>query len=190
MRQQIELLPAESYWQNLAKLALGDDLTDLRRSIAQEALARHQGAAKQVLDAWEQGNRQALERAQRLLAELRETPTGDLKRDMWGISTTIPMGGGLWYIYYGNAGDGKGGASDSESRINSLVHGADSGSQNFEIGYRYDLSKRTNLYTALTRFKNDGVSYANRWASAVPAGLTTVDDRNITEFTAGIRHSF
>ena len=78
MRQQIELLPAESFWQNLAKLALGDDLTDLRRSIAQEALARHQGSAKQVLDAWEQGNRQALERAQRLLAELRESPTGDL----------------------------------------------------------------------------------------------------------------
>ena len=58
-----------------------------------------------------------------------ETPTGDLKRDMWGISGTIPMGGGLWYVYYGNAGDGKGGASDSESRINSLVHGSDSGSE-------------------------------------------------------------
>lgn len=62
--------------------------------------------------------------------------------------------------------------------------------QAFGVGYQYDLSKRTNLYTALTRFKNDGASYANRWASAVPAGLTTVDDRNITEFTAGIRHSF
>src|SRR4029079_3915074 len=35
-----------------------------------------------------------------------ETPTGDLKRDMWGISGTIPMGGGLWYVYYGRAGDG------------------------------------------------------------------------------------
>jgi glutamate dehydrogenase len=78
MRQQIEMLPAESYWQNLAKLALGDDLTDLQRSIAQEALGRHQGDAPHVLDAWEQGNRQALERAQRLLAELRESPTGDL----------------------------------------------------------------------------------------------------------------
>ncbi len=84
-----------------------------------------------------------------------ETPTGDLKRDMWGISTTIPMGGGLWYIYYGNAGDGKGGASDSESRINSLVHGADSGSQNFEIGYRYDLSKRTSLNAGYVYIKND-----------------------------------
>jgi glutamate dehydrogenase len=78
MRQQFELLPADSYWPNLAKLALGDDLTDLQRSIAQEALARHQGEPPQVMDGWEQGNRQALERAQRLLAELKETPTGDL----------------------------------------------------------------------------------------------------------------
>ena len=84
-----------------------------------------------------------------------ETPTGDLKRDMWGISSTIPMGGGLIYVYYGNAGDGKGGASDSESRINSLVHGSDSGSQNFEIGYRYDLSKRTSLNAGYVYIKND-----------------------------------
>ena len=31
-----------------------------------------------MLDRWEQGNRQALERAQRLLQELRDTGTGDL----------------------------------------------------------------------------------------------------------------
>ncbi|NML42594.1 NAD-glutamate dehydrogenase [Ramlibacter sp. G-1-2-2] len=78
MRHQIELLPAESYWQNLAKLALADDLTDLQRSIAQEALGRQQGDASQVLGAWESGNRQALERAQQLLQELREQPVGDL----------------------------------------------------------------------------------------------------------------
>jgi glutamate dehydrogenase len=78
MHQQIDLLPAESYWQSLAKLALGDDLTDLQRSIAQEALARHDGAAPAVLDRWEQDNKQALERAQRLLQELRDTPAGDL----------------------------------------------------------------------------------------------------------------
>lgn len=76
MRQQIELLPAESYWHNLAKLALGDDLTDLQRSIALEAVTHHEGAAPQVLDQWEHDNRQALERAQRLLAELRDTPGG------------------------------------------------------------------------------------------------------------------
>jgi predicted porin len=84
-----------------------------------------------------------------------ETPTGDLKRDMWGISGTIPMGGGLWYVYYGRAGDGKGGASDSETRINSLVHGSDSASSNFEIGYRYDLSKRTSVNAGYVMIRND-----------------------------------
>jgi len=84
-----------------------------------------------------------------------ETPTGDLKRDFWGISGVIPMGGGLWYVYYGRAGDGKGGASDSETRINSLVHGSDSASSNFEIGYRYDLSKRTSLNAGYVMIRND-----------------------------------
>lgn len=84
-----------------------------------------------------------------------ETPTGDLKRDFWGISGVIPMGGGLWYVYYGRAGDGKGGASDSETRINSLVHGSDSSASNFEIGYRYDLSKRTSLNAGYVMIRND-----------------------------------
>ncbi len=84
-----------------------------------------------------------------------ETPTGDLKRDFWGVSGTIPMGSGLWYVYYGRAGTGKGGASDSEARINSLVHGSDSASSNFEIGYRYDLSKRTSLNAGYVMIRND-----------------------------------
>lgn len=78
MRQQIDLLPADSYWQNLAKLALGDDLTDLQRSIALEAVSHHEGEPPQVLDRWEHDNRQSLDRAQRLLAELRDSPGGDL----------------------------------------------------------------------------------------------------------------
>lgn len=78
MRQQIEQLPADSYWQGLAKLALTDDLGDLQRSIAQQALKHQDGSAAEVLDRWEQGNRQALERAQRLLAELRDASAGDL----------------------------------------------------------------------------------------------------------------
>jgi glutamate dehydrogenase len=78
MRQQVEALPADSYWHNLAKLALTDDVSDLQRSIAGEALGHGDGGATEVLDRWEQGNRQALERAQRLLAELQDTPGSDL----------------------------------------------------------------------------------------------------------------
>ncbi|MBI5278990.1 MAG: NAD-glutamate dehydrogenase [Burkholderiales bacterium] len=76
LRQQIELLPAESYWHQLAKLALGDDLADLQRSIAMEAVGRYEGTPSAVLDQWEQANRQAMERAQRLMSELRESGAG------------------------------------------------------------------------------------------------------------------
>ena len=58
------------------------------------------------------------------------------------------------------------------------------------VGYQYDLSKRTALYSSLTHFKNDGDAYANRWNASIPAGLLTGDDRKITELVAGIRHSF
>ena len=67
---------------------------------------------------------------------------------------------------------------------------ADGKTQAFGVGYQYDLYKRTNLYSSLTRFKNDGIGYASRAAGTVPAGLTTASDRNLTEVVAGIRHSF
>ncbi|MGE4241582.1 NAD-glutamate dehydrogenase [Ramlibacter sp.] len=78
LRQQIDMLPADGYWATLAKLALGDDLADLQRSIALEAVSHHEGEAAAVLDGWEHDNRQALERAQRLLAETAEAGGGDL----------------------------------------------------------------------------------------------------------------
>jgi glutamate dehydrogenase len=78
MQQQIDQLPADSFWHSLAKIALADDVGDLQRSIAQQAMAHQDGSAGDVLDRWEHGNRQALERAQRLLQELRDTGTGDL----------------------------------------------------------------------------------------------------------------
>src|SRR6185295_3895921 len=73
--------------------------------------------------------------------------------------------------------------------VNKVKNG-DGKTQAVGAGYQYDLSKRTNLYSSLTYFKNEGAGYADRWASSTPAGLTTAGDRNITEFAAGIRHTF
>ena len=66
----------------------------------------------------------------------------------------------------------------------------DGKTQAFGVGYQYDLSKRTNLYTAATRFRNDGARYAARWASGLPAGLITATDRNISQLALGVRHTF
>jgi glutamate dehydrogenase len=78
LRQQIEALPADSYWQSLAKVALGDDLASLQRSIAQSVFTGDGGDAAALLAAWEARSGAGLERAQRLLAELGETKGADL----------------------------------------------------------------------------------------------------------------
>jgi glutamate dehydrogenase len=78
LRQQIEALPADGYWQALARAALGDDLAGLQRSIAQTVCGGAPGDAAQMQAAWEARNATALERAQRLLAELGETRSPDL----------------------------------------------------------------------------------------------------------------
>jgi predicted porin len=61
------------------------------------------------------------------------------------------------------------------------------------VGYEFDFSKRTDLYTSFTRFQNDASSngaFAGRIGAAVPAGLTTAGDRSVSEFVLGVRHSF
>ncbi len=78
LRQQIDALPTDSYWQSLAKVALGDDLAGLQRAIAQSVFAGAQGDPAQLMAAWEARNASGLERAQRLLAELGETKGADL----------------------------------------------------------------------------------------------------------------
>jgi glutamate dehydrogenase len=77
LRQQIELLPADSHWQSLAKVALADDVADLQRTIALDAVSRQSGTAAERLAGWEKRNPLAFARATRLLGELGET-TPDL----------------------------------------------------------------------------------------------------------------
>ncbi|HJV72468.1 NAD-glutamate dehydrogenase [Ideonella sp.] len=78
LRQQIDDLPGSSHWQSLAKAALGDDLAGLQRAITQEVLATGDGGSAKMLAAWEAANAVALERAQRVLAELADAKSADL----------------------------------------------------------------------------------------------------------------
>jgi glutamate dehydrogenase len=78
LHQQIEALHADSYWDALAKIALGDELAELQRSIALEVLSRREGGALQMLQAWESENQQELHSARRLLAELADAKSADL----------------------------------------------------------------------------------------------------------------
>ena len=61
------------------------------------------------------------------------------------------------------------------------------------VGYEFDFSKRTDLYTSFTHFKNDASkngAFVGRAGAALPVGLTTATDRNVDEFVLGVRHSF
>jgi predicted porin len=82
-----------------------------------------------------------------------DTPTGDLKRDFWGVSATIPAGGGSIYAFWGHASNGKGGAVDGTT-IGGLTKGPDSACDQWEISYSYPLSLRTLLYAGYVRIDN------------------------------------
>ena len=76
---------------------------------------------------------------------------------------------------------------------NKPEHISSSTTNAYGAGYQYDFSKRTALYTSLTRFQNGenaGKGGLGRYNQAVPAGLTAVGDNDITEFAIGVRHSF
>ncbi|MEO5671157.1 MAG: NAD-glutamate dehydrogenase domain-containing protein, partial [Ramlibacter sp.] len=77
LRQQIELLPSDTHWQGLAKVALADDLADLQRSIAQDAVS-HPGSAAEKLSSWEARNPLAFARSKRMVAELADAQGADL----------------------------------------------------------------------------------------------------------------
>jgi predicted porin len=78
---------------------------------------------------------------------------GDLKRDFWGISGTIPVGGGKIFLFWGRAEDGKGSAADG-STVGGLVKGADTKSDQWEATYSYSLSPRTLLYGGYVKLDN------------------------------------
>ena len=82
-----------------------------------------------------------------------ETPTGDLKRDFWGVSATVPVGGGSIYAFWGRAGKGKGSAVDGTT-IGGLTKGPDSASEQWELSYSYSLSLRTLLYAGYVKLNN------------------------------------
>jgi len=79
---------------------------------------------------------------------------GDLKRNFWGVSGTVPVGGGKVYLFYGRAQKGTGSAADG-SAVGGLVKGPDSKADQYEVTYSYSLSPRTLLYAGYVKINND-----------------------------------
>lgn len=97
------------------------------------------------------------------------------KQDIWTVSATAPLGQGqLWGSYTSAKTSGETGfATVGTPKL-------------FAVGYIYNLSKRTALYTTYAQLKNDGTT---RFAlGGAPAA--TANGLKSTGYDVGIRHSF
>jgi len=79
--------------------------------------------------------------------------TCSLNRNFGGVSVTIPLGGGKIYGFYGKATNGRGSAPDGTS-VGYLTRGGNTGSQQGELSYSYNLSPRTMLFAGYTKLIN------------------------------------
>jgi glutamate dehydrogenase len=83
LRDRIAELPGEGHWQTLAKTSMRDDLADLQRTLtgnilADDAAIAGEADANLLVGRWEERHLDGMERAARLLADLRAAPTTDL----------------------------------------------------------------------------------------------------------------
>lgn len=92
----------------------------------------------------------------------------DAKRTNIRVSAMYVMGAGEFHANYGNAG-----------KIGDV---ANSGADQYTLGYNYNLSKRTKVYGYYTAVKSDSA------AAAVTYNLGGVQD--FSSFAVGLRHNF
>jgi glutamate dehydrogenase len=84
LRDRILELPRADRWQALARAALRDDLYRLHRSLTRDALLAADGAnANRSIDAWRADNEDAVERALKVLSDVKATGNYD--------TTTLPV---------------------------------------------------------------------------------------------------
>ena len=82
-----------------------------------------------------------------------DTPTGSLTRSFYGLSTTLAIGDGVMYAFWGRAGNGGGSATEGTT-IGALVKGPETSAGQWELSYSYSLSLRTLLYAGWVRIDN------------------------------------
>jgi predicted porin len=135
--------------------------------------------------------------------------TNSLKRNFWGVDTTINVGAnGQFFLFYGQAGDGSGSAVNTPapvitpnlvtgsniSRVAGLAKGDNTGAKHWEVSYSYDLSKRTRIYTGYVAIQNDdNASYnfnINAYPGSAGGNVGGPVGMNLRGFVMGMYHSF
>ena len=93
-----------------------------------------------------------------------DTPVGSLKRNLYGVTATAPIGPGTLFASWLRADDGKGGGS----RVGGLASGSETGANHYTVSYTYPLSKRTLTYVGYTGLDNDDNATYNYNINAYP----------------------
>jgi predicted porin len=102
------------------------------------------------------------------------TSANELGNNIWQVGATMPVfGNGKVYAGYSKLSYDQSGAGDIKA---------------WNLMYTHSLSKRTTLYTGVTRFDNDNSALAGA-SGASNSGVGGVGEANTT-YAAGINHSF
>jgi predicted porin len=116
---------------------------------------------------------------------------GEIKRNLWGVSTTGNIGPGQLYAAYFKANNGRGSAScttvagiTSCPTVGGIRIGPDSSAQEWEVSYTYPLSKRTLLYAGYVMIDNKANANYNFAVGSV-TGLCTGNQRNASGSNVG-----
>ena len=121
------------------------------------------------------------------------TPTADLKRDFYGRGATIDAGPGLFYMFLGHAGNGKG-SSANGTRIGGLAKGENTGSRQWELSYTYVMSERTLVYAGYVKIQNEtNASYtfnSNLYPISCSGAFPNSDCGKPAGFVLGMAHFF
>lgn len=108
----------------------------------------------------------------KLMGELVSEKYAPKEQKSWEIGATAPLGQGTLRVSYWHA-DNQGGGTDAND------------SRHFAIGYVYDLSKRTAIYTTYGHLSNNGAA-----ALSVGAGPLLPPGRASSGYDLGLRHTF
>ena len=110
------------------------------------------------------------------------TPTGlaQISQRLWAIGANVPLGQGEFRATYQRSDVGGGIAANVGLRN-------EDDARQYAVGYIYNLSKRTALYTDVSRLQNRGGSLL-----AIPGGTGVgfSGGQNSTAFALGVRHAF
>jgi len=114
-----------------------------------------------------------------------DTPTGILARNFFALSTTLSIGEGALYAFFGRAANGIGSAVDG-TQIGGLTKGPNSAANQWEISYSLNLSPRTMVYAGYVQIANQANAFYNFNINS----YTTTPGARLNGVVAGIAHFF